>query len=309
MNQTIPVLDLQTFQKGDLAQQIGFIQALKAALQDLGFFALTNHGIDANLIDAAYRATTTVFELPSEVKSRYEDLNLHGQRGFTHFGREHAKDYPHPDLKEFWHIGRKTGTPANVWPTEVPDFQPVLTELFQQLEACALQLLQACALALALPRDYFQDRVVDSPTLLRVIHYPPIPPEAHPASLRAAPHQDINLITLLCEATAPGLELLQHDGQWRAIAPLPGQIIVDSGDMLQNLTNGLFPSTTHRVVNPDQDRERRFSLPFFVHPRPEVDLTPLPQWVAQTGGEVRYPSLTAGAYLAQRLQEIGLSAS
>lgn len=317
MNQTIPVLDLQTFQQNDLTQQADFVQALKAALKDLGFFALTNHGVDPTLIEAAYRITTTVFELPSEVKARYEDLNLHGQRGFTHFGREHAKDSPYPDLKEFWHIGRATGRPANLWPTEVPDFQPILTQLFQQLETCALQLLQACALALELPRHYFQARVFDSPTLLRVIHYPPVPVEAHPACLRAAPHQDINLITLLCEATAPGLELLQRDGQWRAIAPLSGQIIVDSGDMLQNLTNGLFPSTTHRVVNPGNrdglktgpQGHRRFSLPFFVHPRPEVDLTPLPQCVAQVGGEPCYPSLTAGEYLAQRLQEIGLSAS
>ncbi|MDA0268686.1 MAG: isopenicillin N synthase family oxygenase [Cyanobacteria bacterium] len=307
MNQTIPVLDLQVFQHGDPIQQADFVQTLKTALESLGFFALINHGVDSALIQAAYGVTTTVFELPAATKAHYEDLSLHGQRGFTHFGREHAKDHPHPDLKEFWHIGRASALPANLWPGEVPAFQPVLTELFQQLEHCSLQLLQACALALDLPRHYFRERVFDSPTLLRVIHYPPIPPEAHPASLRAAPHQDINLITLLCEATAPGLELLQRDGQWRAIAPLPGQIIVDSGDMLQNLTNGLFPSTTHRVVNPDQDRERRFSLPFFVHPRPEVDLTPLPQCVAQTGGALRYPSLTAGAYLAQRLQEIGLS--
>ncbi len=307
MNQTIPVLDLQMFRKSDPAQQSDFVKMLKQALATLGFFAVINHGVDAVLITAAYGAMTKVFELPSEVKSHYESLDLQGQRGFTLFGREHAKNYPHPDLKEFWHIGRASGTPANLWPREVPDFQPILTALFAQLEVCALQLLQACALALDLPRHYFTERVVDSPTLLRVIHYPAIPPEAHPASLRAAPHQDINLITLLCEATAPGLELLQRDGQWRAIAPLPGQIIVDSGDMLQNLTNGLFPSTTHRVINPDQDYERRFSLPFFVHPRPEVDLTPLPQCVAQTGGALRYPSLTAGAYLAQRLREIGLS--
>jgi isopenicillin N synthase-like dioxygenase len=306
MNQTIPVLDLQAFQ-GDAVQRRHFVRALKEALARLGFFALINHGIDQDLIAAAYRVTTRVFELPPATKARYEDLSLHGQRGFTHFGREHAKDHLYPDLKEFWHIGRESGRPANLWPTEVPEFQPILVELFQQLEDCALQVLQACALALDLPRHYFKGRVVDSPTLLRVIHYPPIPPEAHPASLRAAPHQDINLITLLCEATAPGLELLQRDGQWRAIAPLPGQIIVDSGDMLQNLTNGLFPSTTHRVVNPDQDRERRFSLPFFVHPRSEVDLTPLPQCVARTGGTPSYPSLTAGAYLAQRLRDIGLS--
>jgi isopenicillin N synthase-like dioxygenase len=128
-----------------------------------------------------------------------------------------------------------------------------------------------------------------------------------PVSLRAAPHEDINLITLLCEATAPGLELRQMDETWLPIAAIPGQIIVDTGDMLQNLTNGLFKSTTHRVLNPTNDRDRRFSLPFFVHPRPEMDLSPLPQCVERTGGRPRYPHLTAGEFLAQRLREIGLA--
>jgi isopenicillin N synthase-like dioxygenase len=102
------------------------------------------------------------------------------------------------------------------------------------------------------------------------------------------------------------LELLQRDGTWLPVAALPGQIIVDSGDMLQQLTNGRLKSTTHRVTNPVDNRERRFSMPFFVHPRSEVDLTPLPKCITSTGGQ-RFPSITAGAYLQQRLQEIGLA--
>lgn len=285
------------------------------SLTETGFFALTNHGIDRSLIDRAYRAVEQFFEQPDAIKRRYEDPALKGQRGFTSFGREHAKDHPAPDLKEFWHVGRELapGHPLaqvylrNLWPEEVPDFRPALGELYAKLDACAAQLLEAVALYLDEPRELIRDMADKGNTILRVIHYPPVPPDADPASLRAAPHEDINLITLLCEATASGLELLRRDGTWMPIPALPGQIVVDAGDMLQNLTNGLLKSTTHRVVNPGSVRERRLSMPFFVHPRSEVSLAPLPSCVERTGGVKRFPDITAGEYLEQRLREIGLS--
>ena len=192
--------------------------------------------------------------------------------------------------------------------TESPEFKAQLWALYRQLDACADQLLAACSTYVGEPEGRMPAATAYGDTILRVIHYPPVPADRHPQSVRAAAHEDINLITLLCEATSSGLELLQRDGRWRPIHAIEGQIIVDSGDMLQQWTNGLFKSTTHRVVNPDNSRERRFSMPFFVHPRPEVDLTPLPRCVARTGGEVRFPSLTAGQYLARRLKEIGLDA-
>ena len=307
MLQTIPVLSLRDFVSGEPQRQQSFVEQLGQALESVGFFALTDHGIEAPLIHSAYAATAAVFLLPEPVKAGYEDLALKGQRGFTAFGREHAKDSPAADLKEFWHVGRENAIPENVWPAEVPQFQPAMTALFEQLEQCADSLLEACALYLGLPRSFLRDAVVDGPTLLRVLHYPPVPPTVPTASIRAAAHEDINLITLLCEATTPGLELLQSNGEWRPIAAIPGQIIVDTGDMLQNMTNGLFKSTTHRVTNPSSDRDRRFSLPFFVHPRPAVNLSPLSACVSRTGGGSQFPQLTAGEYLLQRLQEIGLA--
>ncbi|MEM7650113.1 MAG: 2-oxoglutarate and iron-dependent oxygenase domain-containing protein, partial [Cyanobacteria bacterium P01_A01_bin.70] len=275
MLQTIPVLSLRDFVGGEPQRQQQFVEQLGQALATVGFFALTDHGIEASLIHSAYAAAEAVFLLPEAVKAGYEDLTLKGQRGFTAFGREHAKDSPAADLKEFWHVGRQNVAPENVWPAEVPQFQTAMTALFEQLEQCADSLLEACALYLGLPRSFLRDAVVGGPTLLRVLHYPPVPLTVPTASIRAAAHEDINLITLLCEATTPGLELLQSNGEWRPIAAIPGQIIVDTGDMLQNMTNGLFKSTTHRVTNPRSDRDRRFSLPFFVHPRPAVDLSPL----------------------------------
>jgi isopenicillin N synthase-like dioxygenase len=303
--QTIPVVDLQDFHADSPDRQQKFVTTMGRALEDIGFFALVNHGVDSSLIRQAYQVAEQFFELPDSVKLRYEDPTLNGQRGFTRFGKEHAKDHAAPDLKEFWHVGRESNI-ANLHPSEVSDFAKVMDELYRQLEICAMHLLRACALYLEEPIDFFSQRATDGDTILRVIHYPPIPEDADPASIRSAPHEDINLITLLCEATASGLELLQRDGTWRSIPALEGQIIVDSGDMLQQLTNGLLKSTTHRVVNPDDQRSRRFSMPFFVHPNANTDLTPLPSCIVKTGGIPKFPSITAGQYLQQRLAEIGL---
>ncbi|MEO0535677.1 MAG: 2-oxoglutarate and iron-dependent oxygenase domain-containing protein [Cyanobacteria bacterium P01_A01_bin.123] len=334
--QTISVLDFQDFVQGNAAQQAAFVQSLGTALEDIGFFALVNHSVEPELIRAAYAAATTFFTLPDDIKRQYEQLELKGQRGFTQFGREHAKDHPLPDLKEFWHVGRE-GTGGvylpNLWPREIPEFRTTLLQLYSQLEACADVLLEACALYLGQPRPWLKAMVDQGDTILRVIHYPPVAEDAPRASLRAAPHEDINFITLLCEATEPGLELRQRDDTWLPVQALPGQIIVDTGDMLQLLTNGLLKSTTHRVSNPaspldaarDNNTTRpivgkeaeeapvanpqhsRFSMPFFVHPRREVDLTPIAGCVERTGGVAKFPSLTAGEYLQQRLQEIGLA--
>ncbi|MGV0024806.1 isopenicillin N synthase family dioxygenase [Phormidesmis priestleyi] len=311
--QTIPVVDLQDFLSDSPQRQQSFVSTMGTALQEIGFFAVTNHGIDANLIQSAYQVAQDFFTLPDSIKLRYEDPNLHGQRGFTRFGQEHAKDHPVPDLKEFWHVGRDANLP-NLRPQEVPQFHSTLDELYAQLDQCAAKLLEACALYLGQPRKFLSEMAENSDTILRVIHYPPIPDDVNPKSLRSAPHEDINLITLLCEATAEGLELLRRDGTWQPIHAVTGQIIVDSGDMLQQLTNGLLKSTTHRVTNPDDlkeisaeaDRDRRFSMPFFVHPRAAIDLTPLPSCVTKTGGTAKFSPITAGKYLQQRLQEIGL---
>ncbi len=312
--QTIPVVDLEDYRAGSEARE-RFCLTVGDALNDLGFFALVNHGVDPNLIKDAYSEAAAFFDQPDAVKARYEDPKIKGQRGYTSFGREHAKGSEAPDLKEFWHVGRELPAdhPAlskygqNLWPEELPRFKPVMVELYEQLESCAGALLSACARYLGEPKDRFSSIAVDGDTILRVIHYPPVPPERNPASVRAAAHEDINLITLLCEATEGGLELLQRDGSWRPIHALAGQIVVDAGDMLQNITNGVLKSTTHRVVNPDNDRSRRFSMPFFVHPRGEADLTPLASCVERTGGTRLYPSWTAGEFLAQRLAEIGLA--
>ncbi len=302
--QTIPVVDLQDFFS---AKKPAFVEKAGGALKDFGFFALEGHGVDHRLIEKAYSLSATFFALPEHQKKKYEDLNAKGQRGFTSFGREHAKGHDAPDLKEFWHVGREPSAYLpNLWPEEIPAFREVMLELFRQLDLCAAHLLEACSIFLGENPNLLPGMAREGNTILRIINYPEISADRHPASLRAAAHEDINFITLLCEATAGGLELLTREGSWLPIHALKGQIIVDTGDMLQNLSNGLLKSTTHRVVNPGNSREQRFSMPFFVHPRSEVDLTPLPRTLERTGGKALYPSLSAGEYLEQRLREIGL---
>ena len=313
---SIPTCDMRDLNSEDPEQKKRFIQQMGDALKDIGFFALENHGIPIPEIEAAYEEAQNFFSLDSDTKSSYEQRQINRQRGFTSFGVEHAKDNPAPDLKEFWQTGRTLDSehpkfktyPSNIWPDkDCPSFKEVIDGLFLKMENISKQLLEAASIYLDKDKHWLPDMSNDGNTILRLIHYPPIPDDADVNSVRSSAHEDINLITLLVGATADGLEVMDHDGTWIKVAGNHNHIIVDSGDMLQNLTNGLFKSTTHRVVNPENSRARRFSMPMFVHPRDEVDLTPDDELVRITGGEAKFESITAGEYLYQRLVEIGLT--
>jgi len=281
------------------------INAVGQALESTGFLILDQNNISPEVVRRAYQTALQFFILPDAVKQRYQQTAEKGYGGFSQFGSEKAKGHAVPDLKEFWHVNAHSLThPEAPWPTEVPGFQPIMTRLYDQLQSCAQVLLEVCAIYLGQPSDWLTTMTQGGNTVLRLAHYPPIPPGTPPGSLRAAPHEDINLITLLCEATAPGLEILTSDGQWVPIQATPSQIVVDIGDMLQNLTNGVFKSTTHRVTNPTRGNQRRLSMPFFVHPRPEVDLSPLHTFIDRQDGVAYFPQITAAEYLDQRLQEI-----
>ena len=312
---SIPTLNLQDYFSEDQNQREAFIQSLGEALTDIGFFALIGHGIEPKTISNAYSTAKDFFTLPHNIKEKYEEKQVAKQRGFIPFGIEHAKGNPSPDLKEFWQTGRSLPEdhpkyhefPQNFWPdADLPEYQNIIDTLFLNMESLSLILLEACALYLGKEKDWLTNMASDGNTILRVIHYPPISKDADPQSVRSASHEDINLITLLVGATADGLEVQDHDGSWISIKGHHEHIIVDTGDMIQNLTNGLFKATTHRVVNPKDATGDRYSMPLFVHPRNEIDLTPRPEFIERTGGVVKYPSITAGEYLQQRLSEIGL---
>ncbi len=308
----IPSLDLSDFTSGNAIQKEQFIQALGNAFNNIGFVALKNHGLSDELRANLYEASKEFFSLNDEQKKQYEHPELAGQRGYVGKGKETAKGHSRPDLKEFYHIGQPNPTgnmPANVFPVETPTFETYSVATYQIFEQTGKTLLQAIALYLGLDQLYFEDKVANGDSILRALHYFPIEnPETVPSdAVRAAAHGDINLITLLMGASADGLEVLRRDGKWIGITALPEQIIVNVGDMLDRLTNNRLKSTVHRVVNPPIEKMRtsRFSMPFFMHPRADMDLTSLSSCVNEENPKL-YTDMTAGQFLDERLRELGL---
>jgi isopenicillin N synthase-like dioxygenase len=299
---TIPLIDLSLFEKGNAEEKNVFIETLGNAFHTVGFVGVINHGIPSDLIKSFYKEAHTFFGLSESEKLKYKIPSANGQRGYTAFGTEHAKQSKVADLKEFFQIGN-TG---NVSVLETPNFLSLGENLYRSFERAGSSLLQAIALHLNLPVDYFDQRIENGTSILRAIHYPPITQE--PASaIRAEQHEDINLITLLVGASAGGLELLSKEGKWLPIVPEADEIVINVGDMLQRLTNNYLRSTTHRVVNPPKEEWHlpRLSIPFFLHPRPEMDLSCLENCVSDEN-PLHFEPITAGEYLDERLREIGL---
>ena len=292
----------------------GFAQAFGASFRRFGFAIVTDHGIDPKLIDSAWAMTRQLFELPEEAKRRYYSAELAGQRGYTPFGTEIAKDAAHVDLKEFWHVGRdlpaghrfRDHMPDNIWPEELPEFESIFTDMYAAFDRAGNQLLSAIARYLGLAPDWFADKVDHGNSVMRLLHYPPIPADA--PGIRAGAHGDINLITLLLGAEEGGLQLLTRQGEWLSIAPPEGALVVNVGDMLERLTNNQLPSTIHRVLNPPPERRHipRYSMPFFLHLASDVLIETLPGCMDADHPNL-YPSpITANDFLVQRLIEIGL---
>ena len=310
---SIPSVDLADFLSGDPIKKNDFVQKLGKAYEEVGFVALKNHGVPDALIADLYQYVQEFFSLPLEKKKAYEITGLAGQRGYTSFGKEHAKGSDAPDLKEFFQYGQvprnnysEEEYPHNVQVAEITIFNKTFDEAYRGFEKSGTAMLQAIALYLGLDEFYFDNYVYNGNSILRAIHYPPITYE--PASaIRAEQHEDINLITLLVGASADGLEILTKEGSWVPVTSLPEQIVVNVGDMLQRLTNNKLTSTTHRVVNPKRElwHTSRFSIPFFLHPRSSMSLQCLDSCIDYEH-PIAYTNATAGEYLDERLREIGL---
>ena len=293
----------------DIADELG------RSFAEYGFAIVRDHGIPQELIDRAEELTKAFFALPTEAKQAYHIEGGGGARGYTPFGKEIAKDAEVFDLKEFWHVGRELPEghryaevmAPNVWPSEVEGFRETFLELFGEFEKAGDRILRAIAIHLDLAPDYFEDTVADGNSVMRLLHYPPIDRDLPRGAIRAAAHGDINTITLLLGAEEAGLELLNKQDEWVAVSPPAGALAVNVGDMLERLTNGRLRSTTHRVVNPGGEaaRRARYSMPFFLHFRPDFLIDPLDRCVAE--GEETAPPITAHDFLLQRLREIGLA--
>jgi isopenicillin N synthase-like dioxygenase len=309
MPDTVPTLDARQSESAQFAHDIS------AAYEEFGFVIIENHGIDRQLIERCLECFRRFFALPEAEKLRYRLPGGGGARGYTPFGIETAKGATHHDLKEFWHVGRElpAGHPftqlmaPNIWVDGIPGFRESTLGLYQAFDALGLRLLSAIARSVALPADFFDDKVNLGNSILRVIHYPPMPPEPTP-SVRAGAHEDINVITLLLGAEEPGLEVLSRKGEWLPINPAPGTLVCNVGDMLQRLTNRHLRSTTHRVVNPPRERasNARYSLPFFLHFNPDFLIKTLPQYIDSQHPDQFPVPINAHDFLQERLREIKL---
>lgn len=300
---------METIASVSLAEPLdSFAEALGRSFEEFGFAVVRDHGIPADLIARADACARAFFALPDETKRRYHVAGGGGARGYTPFGVERAKGAPARDLKEFWHIGRtlppgdplEAFMPSNLWPDEVQGFETTFETVFEAFETCGRRILSAIALHLGLDRSFFDPTITNGNSVLRLLHYPPVE-HAREGEIRAAAHGDINTITLLLGAEESGLQLLDRKGQWIPVSPPPGALAVNIGDMLERLTAGRLPSTLHRVVNPvgEAARRARYSMPFFLHFRPDYLIDPLYE-----GGE---DPITAHDFLMQRLREINLA--
>jgi len=308
----IPTLDIRRFD----TDRAAFVAELGAAYREWGFCGIRGHGIAQAQIDRAYDVFQRFFALPEAVKKQYHVPGSGGARGYTPFGIETAKGAKHFDLKEFWHVGREIARdskyaevmPANLWPSEIAEFREVAYGLYTTLDNLGSRVLSALALHIDLPADWFADKTNFGNSILRPIHYPPITADDIP-NVRAGAHEDINLITLLVGASAAGLEVLSRKGEWVPFTADEDTIVVNIGDMLQRLTNHVYPSTTHRVTNPPGEaaRKPRYSVPFFLHPNPDVVLDPLASCVTPDNPSRYSTSITAHGYLMERLREIKLA--
>lgn len=309
----VPTLSLGSYLHGSEQDKVRFIEQLFHGIKDYGFIVLKDHEVSPSLLNEAYEILAKFYSLPVNKKLSYVSELGGGQRGYTAFGKEHAKGSPVMDLKEFWHVGREVEEghafakyyPKNIWPDDtVSEFRPIFEKLYAQLEQAGIQMMEALSYPLQVEKDFFTKMVVEGNSILRLLHYPPIPEGVDPRCVRAGAHEDINFITILPAATTSGLQLKDRDGTWLDIESDYGTLIVDAGDMLARITNDVIPSTTHRVINPqDGTNGSRYSMPFFMHPHPESILSCLPSCL---GAGAKYADITAHEFLMQRLREIGL---
>ena len=310
----IPSVNLADFLSDDPKRKKKFVNEIGKAYEEIGFVSLKNHFLSDQLVEELYKEVKAFFDLPLEIKKKYEIEGLGGQRGYISFGKEHAKGKKEGDLKEFWHFGQEPTPdanlieeyPKNIHVEELKDFNHTGMEAYRMLEKTGIYVLRALALYIGLDEHYFDHWVSNGNSIIMPIHYPPIKDEPKGA-VRAGAHGDINLITLLMGASTGGLQVLRKDGEWIDAIPEEDELVINVGDMLERLTNNKLRSTIHRVINPPKKDwgKSRYSIPFFMHPRSEMPLNCLEECISEENPK-HYEDITAGEFLHQRLVEIGL---
>ena len=299
MKNLIPELSFKEIERGDSHS----IKLLKDALSNHGFFSITEHGLSQDLVNNCYKSSKAFFDLDYEIKNTYSSVGSKGARGYTPKGIETAVGEKIADQKEFWHHGPVIDDtyddkiPQNLSIAQVPEFNKYFDSLYHELHKIGSRVLSVIAMSLDIDNHYFNPWVEKGNSLLRSIHYPPVESKSNPHRARA--HEDINLITLLIGADEGGLEVLSKDGSWIKVAPSSEAIVCNIGDMMQLVTDKKLKSTTHRVIqDEDSEPKSRYSIPFFLHPAPSINL----KSIFRDEDE----GILADDFLNQRLKEIKL---
>jgi len=313
----IAVVDYNDYTSGNSTKREQFIQSFGDSFSNMGFAIVRNHGVTAELKARLMATSKAFFELDVAIKLEYEDLALAGQRGYISKLRESAKGMDVPDIKEFYHVGQtvtdgdliKNEYPDNIWPKEITEFELICQEVYRTFEQTGRNLLKSTALYLGLEEDYFSAKIHNGNSVLRLLHYYPVTDlsQIPKGAVRAAAHGDINLITLLMGGSAEGLQAQTLDGEWISVNTSDDEIVVNIGDMLARLTNNKLRSTQHRVISPREESwtTPRYSTPFFLHPRSDMDLSCLESCIDENHPK-SYTNMTAGEFLTERLIELGL---
>ena len=296
---SIPAFSMLDIQERDAET----ISQLKLALTTHGFFTITDHGIADEVLKSSYKLSKDFFSLHEDAKNSYAHPEKAGARGYTPYGKETAVGETTPDLKEFWHHGPMiddsydSRISENILVYEIPGFNDQFDILFNQLNLLGIKVLSAIAVILGKEPDFFDAWALKGNSILRLIHYPPVKDSSN--ILRARAHEDINLITLLVGAEESGLEVQNPEGDWIPIAAKSKSIVCNIGDMMQLVTRSQLKSTSHRVVdNNVSSSASRYSMPFFLHPSPEVELCSIV--------DDSIESISAHDFLEERLRAIKL---
>ena len=315
---SVPTLDLRDYPSDKTA----FSFAVRKAYEEFGFCCFKGHNLSPETVARAYRSIHAFFALPEHVKEKYFTSELSGKRGYVPFKTETAKGHGYPDLKEFWHTGREnvpekytSFMAPNIWPAEVPDFKEAVLALYKELDDLGQDILKPMSLAVGQSEDYLGSITQNGNSILRALHYPPLfskgeelPPENEPC-IRAQAHEDAGLITILISARGAGLQLLNRQNEWLPVSCEEGAVIVNVGDMMERLTNHVFQSTTHRVVNPEGELayQSRYSIPFFMDPQPDFLIKTLDTCITESNPNPYPEPILENDFLMRRLREIKIS--
>jgi len=304
----LPVIDLSLL-SGTADQQQQLAQKLADACLHTGFFYIAGHGIADDLIQRTFRESRALFNLPEHQKEAINKSLSRANRGYEPLKGQTLEPGSPPDLKEGFYIGEELDDSdprvqegrfnhgANQWPEALPGFREVMTEYFTALNQLSARIMEALALSLGLRQDFFEDFCKHPLSTLRLLHYPPQPPNPAPGEKGCGAHTDFGGVTILLLDDRPGLQVWDAvNEQWIDANPIPGTFVVNLGDMIARWTNDRYRSTLHRVVN--TSGAERYSVPFFYSGNPDHEVRCLAPCLTE-GDQPHYPPTTVEAHLME----------